>query len=130
MAGQSRGDSEASARQLHEHGRQQHIIGEGSANMLRGNCLASRSFASDGLLRPQDGPKTAQESPKRGPREPQDGPKSARERSKSGPRMPQDGIFEPPRERRELRPPLLSNNGARDGPKRPPRPPPKKKEPQ
>ena len=39
----------------------------------------SRLFASDGLLRPPDGPKMAQESPKRGPREAQDGPKSDQE---------------------------------------------------
>ena len=66
--------------------------------------LPSRLFASDGLLRPQDGPKMAQESPKRGPRGPQDGPKSAQERSKSGPRGPHDGIFEPPRGVLELTP--------------------------
>ena len=72
--------------------------------------LPSRFFASDGLLRPQDGPKMAQDSPKRGPRGPQDGPKSAQERSKSGPRGPQDGIFEPPRGRQELEPPLFLIN--------------------
>ena len=47
--------------------------------------VPSRFFASDGLLRSQDGPKTAQESPKRGLRRPQGGPKSAQERSKRGP---------------------------------------------
>ena len=56
--------------------------------------LPSRLFASDGLLRPQDGPKMAQESPKRGPRGPQDGPKSAQERSKSAPRGVQEAILE------------------------------------
>ena len=50
--------------------------------------LPSRFFASDGLLRPQDGPKMAQDGPKRGPRGPQDCPKSAQERSKSAPRGP------------------------------------------
>ena len=53
------------------------------------NGLHYRVFASDGILRPQDGPKTAQESPKRGPRWPQEGPKSAQapqERPKRAPR--------------------------------------------
>ena len=50
--------------------------------------LRSCFFASDGLLRPQDGPKMAQERPKRGPRGPQDGPKSAQERPKTAPRRP------------------------------------------
>ena len=50
----------------------------------------SRLFASDGLLRPQDGSKMGQEGPKRGPRGPQDGPKSAQERPKSAPRGPQE----------------------------------------
>ena len=62
------------------------------------NCFwPSRLFASDGSLRPQDGSKTVQYSPKRRPRGPQDGPKSAQERSKSGPRGPQDALLEPPR---------------------------------
>ena len=53
--------------------------------------LPSRLFASDGLLRPQEGSKMAQEGgPKRGPRLPQDGPKSAQERPKSAP----SGSFE------------------------------------
>ena len=50
-------------------------------------------FASDGRLKPQDGPKMAQEGPKRGPRGPQDVPKSAQERSKSAPRGPQEAVF-------------------------------------
>ena len=54
------------------------------------SVLPSRPFASDALLRPQDGPKMAQESPKTGPREAQDGPKSAQERPKTSPRSPQD----------------------------------------
>ena len=58
--------------------------------------LPSRLFAFDGLLRPQDGPKMAQESPKTGPREAQDGPKSAQERPKSGPRGPQEATFRAP----------------------------------
>ena len=41
--------------------------------------LPSCRFAFDGLLRPQDGSKMAQEGPKRGPRRPQEGPKSAQE---------------------------------------------------
>ena len=85
--------------------------------------LPSRFFASDWLLRPQDGPKTAQESPKRGPRGPQDGPKSAQERPKSGPRGAQDALFEPPRGRWELRAPPLFEQWGQDGPKRRPRPP-------
>ena len=50
----------------------------------------SRLFASDGLLRPQDGSKMAQEGPKRGPRGPQEG-------LKSGPRGPQDWPKSAPR---------------------------------
>ena len=42
--------------------------------------LPPRLFASDGLLRPQDGSKMAQEGPKAGPRAP-----------KSAPRSPQEG---------------------------------------
>eukprot|EP00959_Pyramimonas_sp_CCMP1952_P334000 6994741-Pyramimonas_sp.AAC.1 len=57
--------------------------------------LPSCFFAPDGLLRPQDGPMTVQDSPKGGPKGAQDGPKSARERPKSGPRGPQDGSLEP-----------------------------------
>ena len=85
--------------------------------------MPSRLFASDGLLKPQDGSKMAQESPKRGSREPQDGPKNAQERSKSGPRGRQDALFEPPRGGPELITPLFLSHGAQDGPKRPPRPP-------
>eukprot|EP00959_Pyramimonas_sp_CCMP1952_P364869 7640798-Pyramimonas_sp.AAC.1 len=48
-----------------------------------------RRFASNGFSRPQDGPKMAQESPKKRPRGPQEGPKSAHKRSKSGPKGPQ-----------------------------------------
>ena len=48
-------------------------------------------FASDGLLRPQDGSKMAQETPKSGPRMPQDGPTSAQVRPKSAPRGPFEG---------------------------------------
>eukprot|EP00959_Pyramimonas_sp_CCMP1952_P472471 9500092-Pyramimonas_sp.AAC.1 len=59
--------------------------------------LPSCIFASDGLLRPDDGPQTAPESLQRGPRGPQEGPESAQERPKSGPRGPQDAICEPPR---------------------------------
>ena len=44
--------------------------------------LHSRFFDSDGLLKPRDGSKMAQEGPKRGPRGPQDGTKSAQERPK------------------------------------------------
>ena len=58
--------------------------------------LPSRLFASDGLLRPQDGPMMAQEGPKRGPREAQDGPKSVQQRPKSGPRGPQEATFRAP----------------------------------
>ena len=47
--------------------------------------LPSRLFASDGLLRPQDGSKMAQEGPKRGPRGPQERPKRAPRGSCSGP---------------------------------------------
>ena len=71
--------------------------------------LPSRLFASDGLLRPQDGPKMAQESPKRSPREAQDGPKSAQERPKSGPRGAQEATFWAPTggQRRVLAPFLI-----------------------
>ena len=48
--------------------------------------LHHRLFASDRLLRPQDGSKMAPEGPKTGPREPQDGPKSA-------PRAAQEAIL-------------------------------------
>ena len=48
--------------------------------------LPSRLFASDGLLRPQDGSKMVQDGPKRVLREAQDGPKNAQERAKRGPR--------------------------------------------
>ena len=58
--------------------------------------LHSRRFASDGLLRPQDGSKMAQEGPKRGPGGPQDRPKSAQDRPKSGPRGPQEAHFRVP----------------------------------
>ena len=54
--------------------------------------LPSRLFASDELLRPQDGPKMTQESPKRCPRGPQEGPKSAQERSKTASRGAQEAI--------------------------------------
>ena len=67
--------------------------------------LLSHVFNSDGSMRRQDGPKMAQESPKRGPRGPQEGPKSAEERPKSGPRGAQDALFEPPKGRWELTPP-------------------------
>ena len=53
-------------------------------------------FAFNGLLKPQDGPKMAQESPKTGQREAQDGPKSAQERPKSAPRGPQEAMFRVP----------------------------------
>ena len=96
--------------------------------------MPSRLFACDGLLRPQDGPKMAQESPKRGPRGPQDGPKSAQERSKSGPRGAQDALLEPPRGGARIEcPPLFEQWGPRrpqeasqtpkKSPKRAPRPP-------
>ena len=58
--------------------------------------LPSRRFASDALLGPQDGPKMAQEGPKRGPRGPQDGPKSAQERPKRAPRGPQEAVLRAP----------------------------------
>eukprot|EP00959_Pyramimonas_sp_CCMP1952_P236321 4938672-Pyramimonas_sp.AAC.1 len=41
---------------------------------------------ANGLLRPQDGPKIARESPRTGPREAQDGPKSAPRAPKNGPK--------------------------------------------
>ena len=49
-------------------------------------CWASPLFASDGLLRPQDGSKMAQEGPKRGPRGPPNCPKRCQERSRRAPR--------------------------------------------
>eukprot|EP00959_Pyramimonas_sp_CCMP1952_P122310 2556832-Pyramimonas_sp.AAC.1 len=58
--------------------------------------LHSRRFASDGLLRPQDGSNMAQEGPKRGPGGPQDRPKSDQERPKRGPRGPREAHFRAP----------------------------------
>ena len=53
-------------------------------------CVCSRLFASGVLQGPQDGPKMAQESSKKGPRGPQDCPKSAEDRPKRYPRAPQE----------------------------------------
>eukprot|EP00959_Pyramimonas_sp_CCMP1952_P436375 9137801-Pyramimonas_sp.AAC.2 len=47
--------------------------------------LPSRLFASDGLLRPQDGSKIAQDGPNGSPSLPDDGPRSAQERHKRAP---------------------------------------------
>ena len=58
--------------------------------------LPSRRFAPDGLLKPQDGSKMAQEGPKMGPGRRQDGPKSAQDRPRSGPRVPQEAHFRVP----------------------------------
>ena len=84
--------------------------------------LPSRLFAFNGLLKPQDGPKMAQESPKTGPREAQDGPKSAQDRPKNGPRGPQEATFRAPTggQRKRNLPSLI--DGLQDSPKRPPRP--------
>ena len=51
--------------------------------------VAFSPFRSDALLRPQDGPKMAQESSKRSPRGPQDVPKSALEPPKKAPKTSQ-----------------------------------------
>ena len=80
-------------------------------------CLTSRLLASDGLLRPQDGPKMAQERPKRAPRGLQDGHKSAQERPKTAPR----GDVRAPKGGRKLRTPPSLIDGLQDGPKRPSR---------
>eukprot|EP00959_Pyramimonas_sp_CCMP1952_P387273 8115934-Pyramimonas_sp.AAC.1 len=82
-------------------------------------CLSSRCFASDGFLRPQDGPKTAQDSPTRGPTGPHGGRKSAQDRFKSGPRGPQNSNAEPPKGRWELEASFFFSDRAQDGPKRP-----------
>ena len=58
--------------------------------------LHHRLFASDRLLRPQDGSRMAQEGPKRGPGGPQYHPKSAQGRHMSGPRGAQEGHFRAP----------------------------------
>ena len=51
-----------------------------SFNHLKNECVwPSRLFASDELLKPQDGSKTAQEGPKRGPRAPKSAPIAPRE---------------------------------------------------
>ena len=93
--------------------------------------LPSHLFASDGLLRPQDGSKMAQEGPKRGPGGPQDGPKSAQERPKSAPRGPQEASFRAPRGVGQIGAVLFLIDGlqngpreAQEGPQRAPRRPP------
>ena len=90
--------------------------------------LHCRPFASDGLLRPQDGSKMAQEGPKRGPRGAQEGPKSAQERPKRAPRGPQEAHLKAPTGGGKKSPPSFLIDGLQDnprrrpgGPKRPPR---------
>ena len=55
----------------------------------------SRIFASDELWKPQDGPKIAQKSPKRGPRKPKTAPRSPKRRPralKDGPKTPFESL--------------------------------------
>ena len=73
-------------------------------NLIKENqCVwPSRLFASDGLLRPQDGSKIAQEGPKRAPRGPQESPKRAQEASTlspTGSTMAPRGLQDAPRAR-------------------------------
>ena len=85
--------------------------------------LHSRRFASDGLLRPQDGSKMAQEGPKRCPGGPQDRPKSAQDRPKSGPRGSQEAHVRVPTGGMELRYPPFFDRWALKASKRAPRKP-------
>ena len=91
---------------------------------MQNQCFwPSRLFAFNGLLRPQDGPKMAQESPKTGPREAQDGSKSVQERPKSGPSGPPEATFRAPTGGPQKVPYAVLIDGLQDGPNRPPRPP-------
>ena len=84
--------------------------------------LHSRFFASDGLLKPRDGSKMAQNGPKRGPKEAQDGPKSAQERPKTAPRGPQEAIFRAPMGGgRNRNPRLFCSMASKMAPERPKR---------
>eukprot|EP00959_Pyramimonas_sp_CCMP1952_P320637 6709953-Pyramimonas_sp.AAC.1 len=72
-------------------------------------------------LRPQDGPNTAQESPKRGPGRPQDGPKSAPREAQEGPNAP---LLSTRGGRSDLRPLPSWSDGLQHGsPDRPEEPP-------
>ena len=76
-----------------------------------------RLFASDALLKPQDGPKMAQESSKRSPRGPQDSAKSAQDRPKRDPRAPQEAILMALEGGGKSRTPPPSIDGLQDGPR-------------